>query len=72
MCQKYKKEDILYSYNAPSHRYMYDLNISLYEYSGMTQLFFVQYYKDYLQLTVIYHIQGLIGETPKLHSTTLR
>lgn len=37
---KVQKEDIIYSYNAPSHRYMYDLNISLYEYSGMTQLCF--------------------------------
>lgn len=67
-----QKEDNIYTYYAPSHRYMRDLNISLYEYSGMTQLFFVQYYKDYLQLTVIYHIQGLIRGTPKLHSTTLR
>lgn len=62
---KVQKKDNIYMYYAPSHRYMRDLNISLYEYSGMTQLFFVQYYKDYLQLTVIYHVQGLIRGTPK-------
>lgn len=37
---KVQKEDNIYTYYAPSHRYMRDLNISLYEYSGMTQLCF--------------------------------
>lgn len=36
---KVQKEDNIYTYYAPSHRYMHDLNISLYEYSGMTVVF---------------------------------